>query len=61
MKRLVKEGEDVVVLDNGSRGNLERLESVLEKITYIEGDIRDLTVKAMFNCDSFSPCLCKWN
>ena len=54
VKRLVKEGEDVVVLDNGSRGNLERLESVLEKITYIEGDIRDLNTvkKAMFNCDT---------
>ena len=54
VKRLVKEGEDVVVLDNGSRGNLKRLESIFEKITYIEGDIRDLkTVKtATYGCDT---------
>ena len=41
VKRLVLEEHEVVVLDNGSRGSLERLESVMDKILYFEGDIRD--------------------
>jgi len=46
VRRLVLIGNDVVVLDNGSRGSIKRLESILDQITYIEGDIRDAeTVK----------------
>lgn len=42
VKNLVKEGNHVRVLDNNSRGNLRRLSSVLDKIEFIQGDIRDL-------------------
>jgi len=46
VKRLVKDGNKVRVLDNNSRGNLRRLEGVLDQIEFIQGDIRDLeTVK----------------
>jgi nucleoside-diphosphate-sugar epimerase len=41
VKRLANIGHEIVVLDNGSRGNIKRLEGFLDKITYIEGDIRD--------------------
>mgnify|MGYP000515854430 CR=1 FL=1 len=41
VKRLVKEGNMVTVLDNNSRGVLSRLNSVLKKINFIECDIRD--------------------
>jgi nucleoside-diphosphate-sugar epimerase len=41
VKRLLKDGNQVRVLDNNSRGNLRRLEGVLNKIEFIEGDIRD--------------------
>lgn len=39
--RLVKDGHDVTVLDNNSRGNLRRLNSVKNDICFIEGDIRN--------------------
>lgn len=42
VQRLVKEGAYVRVLDNLSTGNLNNLSSVIKKIEFIEGDIRDL-------------------
>lgn len=40
VESLVERGERVVVLDNLSEGKLENLSSVMEKITFIKGDIR---------------------
>jgi nucleoside-diphosphate-sugar epimerase len=42
VKKLLSEGHSVRVFDNNSRGNLRRLESVIDKIEFVEGDIRDL-------------------
>ena len=39
--RLVSEGHDVRVLDNNSRGRARRLETIKDKIEFIEADIRD--------------------
>ena len=39
--RLVREGHDVVVLDNLSTGRKENLVSVVSSIEFVEGDIRD--------------------
>jgi len=41
VERLVKDGEKVVVLDNLCEGKLENLSSVMDKITFIKGDIRN--------------------
>jgi len=41
VKRLVKEGYKVRVLDNNFRGLKERLKEVMNKIEFVEGDIRD--------------------
>lgn len=54
VNRLVSLGKDVVVLDNGSRGSLERLEDCINKIEYFEGDIRDkkIVLNATKGCKS---------
>lgn len=41
VKRLVRDGHEVRVLDNQSRGSAERLAEVKEEIEFIQGDIRD--------------------
>ena len=41
VKRLLNEGHSVRVFDNNSRGNLRRLDDILDKIEFVEGDIRD--------------------
>jgi len=41
VERLVKEGLEVVVLDDLSSGKLENLKSVEDKITFVKGDIRN--------------------
>lgn len=41
VKRLVKEGHVVRVLDNDIRGAKERLQDVLDKIEFVKADIRD--------------------
>ena len=41
VKRLLREGHSVRVFDNNSRGNLRRLESVIDQIEFVEGDIRE--------------------
>ena len=38
---LVKRGEEVIVLDNLSEGKIENLDSVINNIKFIEGDIRN--------------------
>jgi len=46
VKELVKQGDQVFVLDNLNSGNIKNLESVKKQIKFIKGDIRDLiTVK----------------
>lgn len=40
VRRLLREGQRVRVLDNQSRGRVERLSDVLSSIEYISGDIR---------------------
>lgn len=42
VKKLLSEGHSVKVFDNNSRGNLRRLESVIDQIEFVEGDIREL-------------------
>ena len=39
---LVEQGDDVRVLDNLSSGRMENLEGVLDKIQFVEGDIRNM-------------------
>src|SRR5262245_33442103 len=39
--RLVSDGHRVVVLDNLSTGRLENLDSLRERVEWIEGDLRD--------------------
>ena len=41
VKGLIREGHSVRVFDNNSRGNLRRLESVINQIEFVEGDIRE--------------------
>ena len=40
-KYLVESNHNVIVYDNNSRGNLRRLTSVIKKIKFIKGDIRN--------------------
>src|SRR5260370_13320468 len=42
VEHLVTEGHEVVVLDDLSSGRLENLESVLDRIEFVEGSITDL-------------------
>ena len=42
VKRLLKAGHSVRVFDNNSRGNIRKLEDVINDIEFIEGDIREL-------------------
>ena len=42
VRKLLDEGHSVRVFDNNSRGNLRRLDDILDNIEFIEGDIRDL-------------------
>ena len=44
VKRLLKDGHYVRVLDNNIRGNQTRLKDVMNDIDYIEGDIRNYDV-----------------
>ncbi len=41
VEKLVKDGEKVIVLDNLCEGKIENLSSVMDKITFIKGDIRE--------------------
>ena len=44
VKKLVKDGNKVKVLDNCSRGSASRLKNILDNIEFIQGDIRDFDV-----------------
>ena len=54
VKRLLKEGNSVRVIDNDIRGNKSRLNTILNKIEYVNTDIRDATLvqKACKGVDS---------
>jgi nucleoside-diphosphate-sugar epimerase len=41
VRRLIDKGHDVTVFDNVSRGSVDKLEPVLDDITFVQGDIRD--------------------
>ncbi|SFG17386.1 UDP-glucose 4-epimerase [Halopelagius inordinatus] len=41
VRSLVEQGHDVTVFDNISRGEVSNLENVLDKIRFVEGDIRN--------------------
>ena len=41
VRRLVREGRRVRVLDNQVRGSVRRLQEVAERIEFVEGDVRD--------------------
>ncbi len=53
VEELVKQGEDVRVLDNLSTGKKKNIEPFLSKIEFVEGDIRELELvkKAMDGVD----------
>lgn len=53
-RRLLHAGHDVVVLDDNSRGDLVRLQDVLNDLTFIEADVRDSEAvsKAVEGCRS---------
>jgi dTDP-glucose 4,6-dehydratase/UDP-glucose 4-epimerase len=55
VRRLVAGGANVRVLDNLLRGSPRQLESVVDKIELVRGDVRDLAtvVQASAGCDSF--------
>ena len=42
VRELVGDGEDVVVLDDGSRGSFQRLEDLRGRFTAVEGDVTDV-------------------
>jgi len=44
--RLVREGHQVRVLDDGSRGDVRRLGPLIGDIEYVQGDVRDAAVVA---------------
>ena len=44
VKKLLREGWQVRVLDNNSRGHARRLEDVMDDIDFIVGDVRDYAV-----------------
>ncbi len=50
VERLVKLGYDVTIFDKLSTGNIKNIESVMQRINLIEGDILDLRLleKALF-------------
>ena len=54
VKRLVDAGLSISVLDNNSRGNLEKLDGYLSQIDFIEGDVTslDCLVEACNNIDT---------
>lgn len=54
VKRLVKEGNVVRVLDNNARGSIKKLGDTYKDIEFIEGDIRDpeIVKKACVGVDS---------
>ncbi len=54
VKRMLKEGDQIRVLDNGFRGSPERLKDVADQIELVNGDIRDPVVvqKACSGVDS---------
>ena len=56
VKRLLREGHNVRVLDNNSRGDARRLEEVLSGIEFIEGDVRDLST--VITASKGIDCIC---
>ena len=44
--RLVRDGHDVRVLDNGSRGDVRRLAPFIDEVDYVQGDVRDAVAVA---------------
>ena len=43
VKGLLKQGNYVRVFDNNSRGNLRRLDDVIDNIDFVKGDIRNIS------------------
>ena len=54
VKRMLKDGAKIRILDNNSRGRMRRIETVLNQVEMVEGDIRDPQVvrKACEGIDS---------
>lgn len=42
VRRLVQDGREVVVLDNNSRGDAARLADILDRIEFVQGDVRSV-------------------
>lgn len=55
VKRLIKEDHQVTVLDNNSRGQLSRLDDIMDVIRFVDCDIRNVddVINATKGADSF--------
>ena len=53
-RRLLKEGHSLVILDDCSRGKLNRIEDILDRVVFIEGDIRheQTVIEAARGCNA---------
>lgn len=50
VKRMVNKGYEVTVIDNLERGKIEFLKSIIDKINFIEADLKDYdSIKKYFN------------
>ena len=56
VKKMVKEGYKIKVLDNVSRGSVARLEGVMDDIEFIEGDIRNAETVKIASKDTDGIC-----
>lgn len=54
VRRMIMQGKNVRVLDNGTRGSIRRLTDIRNEFEFIEGDIRNYSVveKAIRGCSS---------
>ncbi len=53
VKKLFELGYELTVLDNNTRGKANRIKNIIDKIHYVEGDIRnkDLVISSSKGCD----------
>jgi GDP-D-mannose 3',5'-epimerase len=55
VKRMVNKGYNVTVIDNLERGKLEFIQDILDKITFIQADLRDF--QAVESCFKNQDCV----
>ena len=55
VKRMVNKGYNVTVIDNLERGKLEFIQDILDKITFVQADLRDF--QAVESCFKNQDCV----